>query len=962
MAIPSSSSHTEIFSKHRAPFFTGTDYPYWKTKMTWFLQSTDLDVWDVIEDGPTFPTKLVDGVLVPKPKQEWNELDRRNFQLNAKAVFTLQCAMDRNEYNRILKESKINLLVHNYELFSMKENETIVEMITRFTDIVNGLEALGKTYKESEKVMKILRSLPSKWHTKVTAIQEAKDLTKLPMEELIGSLMTYEINLAKKLQEGEDKKKKSIALKATTKEEEDVEEEKPSEEDDYLALITRKLNKYMRNERFRGRKFTSRRDPSKKESSSHGDKEKWEEKRDLVMMATWSDSEESSKEKKEKEVANMCFMAIDDLDEFAFLTKRKGGYVTFGDNAKGRIIGQGNIDRRQQEEVGEDPKKEESPLALHPPHQVQGESSQDLPKDWKFVINHPQDQIIEFSKCMHSEFEMSMMGELNFFLGLQIKQLKEITFINQAKYIRDLLKRFNMEEAKTMKTPMSSSIKIDKDEKGKSIDSTMYRGMIESHLSVVKRILRYLKGTMDIGLWYPKGDNFELIGYSDADFAGCKVERKSTSGTCHFLGHSLVSWHTKKQNSVALSTAEAEYIAVVGLKEFLTPSQLSERESAASRAQGKRPAELSQPDQSEARRKARYDTVLFMVTISEPIFSTLIRAFYSRVTYGLGGPITSTVRGVEITLSPESICQILDIPSVGLRVYESKVWPTVSGFEPREAIQRMCGLVDAQGMGKPSTHSLIVISRVLHHMVCSILLPRGGHRDEVSYLEAFIVDSILTGRRIHVGYLMMMHMISCCESKTRVFPCGRFLTRVFKDVGVDLSRETNFEAPTTYDTYDEQSLGQMKFEKTPNGSWIKRAERPPAQDQGQGQMHPGDEEEAEIREIEGSEFDIPPLQTEGAQFEASFPEPMISESAYTPSHAEISSQAPHAPDHAPWMDLSADRSLGTRMEELAVVSDTRFYSMEDRIDQYLGVLRSVWINKHEEMMAYLRSMFPPPLP
>ncbi|WJZ87313.1 hypothetical protein VitviT2T_006704 [Vitis vinifera] len=100
--------------------------------------------------------------------------------------------MDRNEYNRIcqcksvkeiwrlleithkgtnqVKESKINLLVHRYELFFMKDNETIVKMITRFTNIVNGLKALGKTYKESENVMKILRSLPSKWHTKVTAI------------------------------------------------------------------------------------------------------------------------------------------------------------------------------------------------------------------------------------------------------------------------------------------------------------------------------------------------------------------------------------------------------------------------------------------------------------------------------------------------------------------------------------------------------------------------------------------------------------------------------------------------------------------------------------------------------------------------------------------------------------------------------------------------------------------------
>ena len=116
---------------------------------------------------------------------------------------------------------------------------------------------------------------------------------------------------------------------------------------------------------------------------------------------------------------------------------------------------------------------------------------------------------------------------------------------------------------------LHSSIKLDKDEKGKSIDSTMYRGMIgsllystasrldimqsvclcarfhscpkESHLSIVKRILKYLKWTMDIGLWYPKSDNFELIGFSDVDFACCKVERKNTSGTFQFLGHSLVS-------------------------------------------------------------------------------------------------------------------------------------------------------------------------------------------------------------------------------------------------------------------------------------------------------------------------------------------------------------------------------------------------------------------------------------
>ena len=109
MTIPSSSSHIERFAKNRAPFFTGTDYPYWKTKMTWYLQSTDLDVWDVIEDDPTFSSKLVDGVMVPKPKQEWDEYDGINFQLNYKAIYTLQSSMDRNEYNRICQCKSANL-------------------------------------------------------------------------------------------------------------------------------------------------------------------------------------------------------------------------------------------------------------------------------------------------------------------------------------------------------------------------------------------------------------------------------------------------------------------------------------------------------------------------------------------------------------------------------------------------------------------------------------------------------------------------------------------------------------------------------------------------------------------------------------------------------------------------------------------------------------------------------------
>ncbi|KAL6315977.1 hypothetical protein AAG906_014902 [Vitis piasezkii] len=206
-----------------------------------------------------------------------------------------------------------------------------------------------------------------------------------------------------------------------------------------------------------------------------------------------------------------------------------------------------------------------------------------------------------------------------------------------------------------MKTPITSSIKLDKDEKGKSINSTMYRGMIGSllYLTASRPDIIYLKGTMDIGLWYPKGDNFELIGFSDADFAGCKVERKNTSGTCHFLGHSLVSWHSKKQNSVALSTVEAKYIAV----------DLERRQPLGLRAS----AMLSHLSLIRRRLTER---------LADLLDSGACILFMNR-------------------LSPESICCIFDIPSVGLRVYESKVWPTVPGFEPREAIQRMCSFVDA---------------------------------------------------------------------------------------------------------------------------------------------------------------------------------------------------------------------------------------------------------------------------
>ncbi|KAK1427855.1 hypothetical protein QVD17_16553 [Tagetes erecta] len=195
----------------------------------------------------------------------------------------------------------------------------------------------------------------------------------------------------------------------------------------------------------------------------------------------------------------------------------------------------------------------------------------------------------EFEEIMKNRFQMSSMGEINFFLGLQVKQSADGIFINQSKFVEKLLKKFKMQDCQTIRTPSDVNCKIQPDPKGKAVDQTLYRSMIgslmyltasrpdimyavcvcaryqsdprESHLVAVKRIFRYLKGKPNLGLWYPYEGNFELYSYSDSDFGGCALDRKSTTGGCQFLGPRLVSWQCKKQTNVSVSTAEAEYIA-----------------------------------------------------------------------------------------------------------------------------------------------------------------------------------------------------------------------------------------------------------------------------------------------------------------------------------------------------------------------------------------------------------------
>ncbi|GJZ71507.1 uncharacterized mitochondrial protein-like protein [Tanacetum coccineum] len=187
------------------------------------------------------------------------------------------------------------------------------------------------------------------------------------------------------------------------------------------------------------------------------------------------------------------------------------------------------------------------------------------------------------------KFQKSIYGENLQYLGNTRNQKKDGIFISQNKYVAEILKKFGFIEVKTASTPIETQKPLLKDEDGEEVDVHMYRSMIGSlmyhtssrpdivfavcgcaryqvnpkvsHLHAVKRIFRYLKGQPKLGLGYSKDSPFDLVAYTDSNYAGASLDRKSTIGGCQFLRCRLISWQCKKQTMVANSTTEDEYVA-----------------------------------------------------------------------------------------------------------------------------------------------------------------------------------------------------------------------------------------------------------------------------------------------------------------------------------------------------------------------------------------------------------------
>ncbi|XVE98737.1 hypothetical protein REPUB_Repub03eG0133800 [Reevesia pubescens] len=288
MASSSSVLSNGILEGHatnRPPLFDGTNYQFWSTTIAVYIQACDVDMWDIIMEGSFISTKKNEAnEVVPKSKSEWTADDKAKVQINFKAIYTLHCALNLVEFNRIstcnnakkiwdklkvtyegtskVKESKITLLSHQYEMFKMQPGEDMTAMFDRFTNIANKLKQLGKEIPENELVKKLLRSLPKSWKPKVIAIKEAKNLNTISLDEVCGSLLTHEQEM--KEDEEEEKKesaakRKSIALKVRSIEDELIHMSDISEDDDELALAARRFNRLLlkRNPRF-GRRFGRR--------------------------------------------------------------------------------------------------------------------------------------------------------------------------------------------------------------------------------------------------------------------------------------------------------------------------------------------------------------------------------------------------------------------------------------------------------------------------------------------------------------------------------------------------------------------------------------------------------------------------------------------------------------------------------------------------------------------------------
>ncbi|GJW27399.1 retrovirus-related pol polyprotein from transposon TNT 1-94 [Tanacetum coccineum] len=444
--------------------------------------------------------------------------------------------------------------------------------------------------------------------------------------------------------------------------------------------------------------------------------------------------------------------------------------------------------------------------------------------------------VMNLPKIHADEFEMSMMGELNFFLGLHIKQMEDGIFFNQSKYIKEMLKKFGLKDSKPMKIPMSSDTKLMKDEECESVDSTKYRGMI----------------------------GIETVVYADSDHAGDYVDRKSTSGICTFVGCCLTSWFLKKQTALAISTTEAEYVSAekacqqaLWMKQALIDYDVTMLRATGLDHQKTRnyipliSNEFNQPllntmenlekryfhegrvvspnfkNMSHIRVKFESIGFDFLLDINEQIVPRFDLEFYCLLTftYNLEDQfvVNFVIQNISFSLTLEEFSQILKIPfkdqasntemwsldhlsvsvpSRGLyktkspspRVFKNLIQVPRQGQETRTKNKKTIVV----GEHKILTREIQTHMKPWVDIICENTICIGGHRDHVFACLCHMLYCIETSTPYNLAFFILKRMEKTRFKPKELLPYGMLLTRLFKHV-VSVSPELAFDHYLSHD-------------------------------------------------------------------------------------------------------------------------------------------------------------------
>ncbi|KAF7126581.1 hypothetical protein RHSIM_Rhsim11G0015400 [Rhododendron simsii] len=366
---------------------------------------------------------------------------------------------------------------------------------------------------------------------------------------------------------------------------------------------------------------------------------------------------------------------------------------------------------------------------INQPQDATGDN-QNLPKDWRFVQNHPKDLILgEVSK-----------GQTN-----------EGILINQAKYAKELIKKFGMEGSKPMSTPMSTSTKLDKDENDKAVNEKMYRG-----------------------LFYPRGVAFDLVGYSDADFGGFKVDRKRKG--------------KRRRSGVEPSEPQPDY------NTQLFSNRVNEENWAGFKL---RPIVSGRQVMISPRFHCYINNVITvagwdaMINIPNVYYPKLVRYFYCNLDIDRNADeftLISKVKGVDFILDVSTMSNFLGCQVVQNLQYVTNDDELVNAIDDVSVFYQT--ITDDRVIGGGISKSeLKKHLRPLHLFIAHNVAPQKGHYDAVSLLQCLILHSLETGDYMDLSYLVLKEMASVLQDNYKALPYGALLTRLFMRDGVSLTCE-----------------------------------------------------------------------------------------------------------------------------------------------------------------------------